>query len=136
MTNDGQRSPSQFDGVWHGSRITADERHVSRFNGDISSGPDREADIGGGQRGRIVDSVADHADSAAGRLQRADDVGLLAGQSFGFDQRDAEFVRDVFYNGQPIAADEAGVDVQMSQRGVASDAVDRTRSSAARTPRT
>ena len=54
------------------ARIAADERDVGRLDGDVGAGPDRDAEIGLGQRRRVVDAVADHRHGPAARLEPRD----------------------------------------------------------------
>ena len=51
------------------------------LDGDVGAGADRQAEVGLGERGRVVDAVADHRDDAALGLQPADDVDLVAGST-------------------------------------------------------
>jgi hypothetical protein len=48
-------------------------------NGDVSAGAHDDAEIGLGQRGGIIDPVADHGDHPALGPQMAHDLGLLPG---------------------------------------------------------
>ena len=45
-------------------RVTLHEDHVRRLHRDVRSCADRDADVGLGQRRRVVDAVADHPDDA------------------------------------------------------------------------
>ena len=46
-------------------QVVAHERDVGRFEGGVAAdGAHHDADIGGGQRRRVVDAVADHRDTA------------------------------------------------------------------------
>ena len=64
-----------------------------RLDRDIRSGADRDADVRAGERGRVVDAVADHRDRAAVLLQAGHDIRLLPGQHLGEDLVDAELLR-------------------------------------------
>ena len=48
--------------------VATDQRDVGRLDGDVGTAADGEADVGGGQRRRVVDAVADHADLGAVRF--------------------------------------------------------------------
>ena len=63
---------------------------------DVGARPDRDADVGPGERRRVVDPVADHRDDPAVGLQLLDDRGLVAGQDLGADalRRDPDPGRD------------------------------------------
>ena len=56
--------------------------------------PMAQAEVGLGERGGVVDAVADHRDDAAFGLQAPDDVGLLGRQDLGDDLVDADLGRD------------------------------------------
>ena len=45
--------------------IALQQRHAGAFHGDVGAGAHGDADIGGGQRRRVVDAVAGHGDDAA-----------------------------------------------------------------------
>ena len=64
------------------------------LDGDVGAGAHGEAEVGLGQRGGVVDAVADHRDDAAFGLQAADDVGLVGGQDLGDDLVDADLGGD------------------------------------------
>ena len=44
----------------HAARIAADERHVRRLDRDVGAAPDRDPEVGRGERRCVVDPVADH----------------------------------------------------------------------------
>src|SRR3546814_16267275 len=66
----------------------------SALGGDIGSRAHRDADVGGGERGSVVDPVACHGDDPALLAQPLDDRALLVGEDIGFDVVDAEAPRD------------------------------------------
>ena len=49
----------------HEARVAADERDVGRLDRDVGAGADGDAQVGLGERRRVVDAVADHRDPAA-----------------------------------------------------------------------
>ena len=53
------------------------------LDGDVGAGAHREAEVGLGQRGGVVDAVADHRDDAALALQVGDRVDLVGRQHLG-----------------------------------------------------
>ena len=66
----------QHPGVQH-VQILFQQDHVGRVLGHVHGAVDRDADIRGMQRGRIVDAVAQIADHVAAPLEREDDAVLL-----------------------------------------------------------
>ena len=48
-----------------GARIAADQRHVGCLDRDVGAGADGDAEVGSGERRRVVDPVADHRDDGA-----------------------------------------------------------------------
>jgi hypothetical protein len=44
--------------VGHQRRVAAHQRDAGRMHGHVGAGGHRDAHVGGGQRGRIVDAVA------------------------------------------------------------------------------
>ena len=62
-------------------------------HGHVGAGAHGDADIGGGQRRRVVDAVAGHGDHAALAAQPLDDRALVLGQHLGLDLGDAEPAR-------------------------------------------
>ena len=53
-------------------RVAAQEDGVSGFTGKIGAGADGETGVGLGERGGVVDAVADHGDGTALGLEGAD----------------------------------------------------------------
>ena len=64
------------------------------FDRDIRARSDRDADIGGRQRRRIVDAVADKGHFPAAGGEPPDRVHLAVGEDFGDHLIDAEASRD------------------------------------------
>ena len=77
-----------------GAQVAGDQREVGGLDGDVGAGADREAEVGLGERGRVVDAVADHRDDAAFALQAADHVRLVGGHDLGDDLVDADLGGD------------------------------------------
>ena len=63
------RAAADRDGGGDVERVGAHEHDVGGLDGDVGAGADRDADVGLGERGRVVDAVADHRDLAAGLLE-------------------------------------------------------------------
>lgn len=59
---------------------------VGGFDGDVGAGADREANVGGGERGCVVDTVTDHSDAVTLGLQALDLGGFVLGEHFGQDR--------------------------------------------------
>ena len=70
-----------------------------------------------GQRGGVVDAVADHADPAALGLQAADLAGLVLGQHLGQHPADADLAGDRGGGAGVVAGDHDDVDAEPAQRG-------------------
>ena len=52
-----------------GAQVAGDQRQVGGLDRDVGAGADRQAEVGLGERGRVVDAVADHRHDAALGLQ-------------------------------------------------------------------
>ena len=65
--------------------IALQQRDAGAFHRDVGAGAHGDADIGGGQRRRVVDAVAGHRDDPPGLLQLCDHRALLIGQHLGLD---------------------------------------------------
>ena len=97
LMRDVERAPAERDRV--GDTVDPVDEHdgVGGLRRDgCSSRAHRDSDIGEGERGRVVDPVADHHDRAQfrSRLERSDDVELLLGRLVGVDAVDAEPLPD------------------------------------------
>ena len=75
-------------------RSPRDEREVGGLDRDVGAGADRQAEVGLGERGRVVDAVADHRDGAALALQALDHVGLVGGHDLGDHLVDPDLLGD------------------------------------------
>ena len=81
--------------VWRDSRrartmpaqVAFDERHARAFHRDVGPGAHRDADVGRGQRRRVVDAVAGHRDRPALGLQLRARPQLVGGQHFRHGRR-------------------------------------------------
>ena len=72
-----QRGAREPDRVGGAAQVAGDQRQVGGLDRDVGAGADRQPEVRGGQRGRVVDAVAGHRDHAALGLQAPDHVGLL-----------------------------------------------------------
>ncbi len=61
----GEGLPAQADAVRHHRKALVEQDDGGRLLGDIDRGVDRDADVGGVQRGGVVDPVAEEADDVA-----------------------------------------------------------------------
>ena len=83
--------------------VAAEQRDAGALDRHVGAGAHRDADIGGGERGRVVDAVARHGDDAAVAPQLLDRGALLVRQHLGFDLADAELARDRLRGGAVVA---------------------------------
>ena len=73
-----ERAPALEHAVVQHRKVVLEQDDVGRLLGDVGGAVDRDADVGGVQRRRIVDAVAEEADDVAAPLQRQDDPVLSA----------------------------------------------------------
>ena len=74
--------------------IAFDEREAGTLHGDIGARAHRNADIGFGQRGSIIDAIPGHRDHTAFAFEAPNDGVLLIGQYVRFHLSDAELGGD------------------------------------------
>ena len=85
------RRAAQPPGAHDAAQVAFDERDAGALHRDVGAGAHGDADIGRGQRGRIVDAVAGHRHAAALAACSALDLRLLLlGQDFRHHFVDAE----------------------------------------------
>ncbi len=72
--------PGQADRVGHGAQVAADQGQVGGLDGGVGAGAHGQAQVGLGERGGVVDPVADHGHDAARGLEPLDGGQLAAGQ--------------------------------------------------------
>jgi hypothetical protein len=65
------RGPRQVDGSDDGERLAAQQHRVSGLAGEIGAGAHRDSSVCLGQRGGVVDAIADHGDLVSRGLQTA-----------------------------------------------------------------
>ncbi len=96
LADDRHGAAREVDAAGDARDVAADQRDVGRFDRDVGAAADGEADVGGGQRRRVVDAVADHADLVAFFLQALRiSSSLSAGVARAITSIDADFARDV-----------------------------------------
>jgi hypothetical protein len=71
-----------------------DQRHVGGLDGHVRSRANRDADVGLGERGGVVDPVAHHRHQLPLVLEPADLQGLVLGQDLGQHAGDADLAGD------------------------------------------
>ena len=76
------------------AQVAGGERQVRCLLGDIGTGPDRHAEVRLGQRGSVVESVANHRDGAAGALQAGNRVDLAVRSDIRQDLVDPDLCGD------------------------------------------
>ena len=82
LMNVGQSRAAHADGGGDVGQAALHEHDVRGVDGDVRACADGDADIGPGERGRVVDAVADHGHSAL-LPELPDDLGLAVGQHAG-----------------------------------------------------
>ncbi len=92
------------------SRVT---RALDRNVGSDAHG---DADIGGGERRRVVHGVSRHGDDAAFLAQARDDLALVFRQDFRIDFRDAELAGDSVSRGLVVPGQHHHPDALVEQR--------------------
>ena len=73
-------------------RVRVEIDHVARFLGGLRAGVHRHADIGLGERGRVVGAVAGHRDEVARLLLLADECELVLRRGLGEEVIDARLL--------------------------------------------
>ena len=91
-------------------RSPFEQRDAGALDRDVRAGAHRDADIGGRERGRVVDAVARHRDHAALAPQLLDHGALLIRQHLGLDLGDAELARDRLRRGAIVAGQHDDAD--------------------------
>ena len=92
-----------------------DEGEVGRRHRDVRAGAHRDAEIGGRERGGVVDAVADHADRPALALEPSDRVELVLRRDFGEDLRDADLGRDLVGDRCAVAGEQDRFEPELAQ---------------------
>ena len=100
-------------------RIAVEIDHVAGLARGLGAGLHRDADIGLGQRGRVVGAVAAHRDQAAFGLDLADIVELVLRRGLGDVIVDAGLGGDGGGGDAVVAGDHDGADAHVAQGGEA-----------------
>ena len=91
------------------SGIGLHQADLGCFEGDVGAGAHGEGEVGLGERGGVVDAVADHCDSLSGVADFFDDRCFFFGESSGSDVCDANLIGDGPRGLLGVAADDHGV---------------------------
>ena len=102
-------------GVRGGPQVVADQRQVGRLDRDVGAGAHGEAQVGLGQRGGVVDAVADHRDHAALLLQPAYLGHLALGRHPGDHVVDPDLGRDGPGGALVVAGQQDGPQPEVAQ---------------------
>ena len=103
MPDVAHRRAGQRSGTRNAGKIAFDQSNPGALHGDVSPGAHRHADIGLGERRRIVHAVTGHCHGVPLASQAADNRIFLFGQNLGFDLGNAEPSGDGLCRG-PIVA--------------------------------
>ena len=112
-----QGAAGQADGVGGRAQVAPDQGDVAGLDGHVGAGAHGQAQVGLGQRGGVVDTVADHGDDPALGLQPADDVELVLGQDLGDDLVDADLAGDRPGRGGVVAGQQDRGEAERPQLG-------------------
>ena len=103
-------------------KLTLHQHDICRVNRDIRAGADGDADIRTGERGRVVDAVADHGDLAL-FLQSTDDAFLALGEDARDDLVYAHLTPDGTGGALVVAGQHDDADAHVAQSGDGGGAV-------------
>ena len=97
--------------------IAADERDARALDGHVGPRPHRDAHVGRGQRGRVVDAVARHRDDPALALQPRHGLGLPGRKHARDDLVDAELLRHGLGRRLRVAREHHDANPEVVHRG-------------------
>ena len=100
-------------------RVAVEVDHVAGLARRLGAGVHREADVGLGERRRVVGAVAAHGDQAAARLLPADQGELVLRRRLGEEIVDPGFGRDRCGGQRVVAGDHDRADAHPAQLGEA-----------------
>ena len=98
------------------ARVRRGEDDTGRFDGDVGACADREADVGAGECGCVVDAVTDHCNGATLALEVFDSGVLVVREDFGVDVVDAELGSDAVGDRLRVAGDHHDTDAAVVER--------------------
>ncbi len=92
-------------GIDDASQIATHQHHIAGLDGNIGASADRNAHVGLGQSGRIIDPVPHKSDALALRLETPDLCRFLVGQYLSENLLDANLSGDSIGSGTVIAGE-------------------------------
>ena len=98
-------------------QVVAEQDQVRGADRHVGAGAEGQPEVGRGERGRVVDAVADHRHLVPGRLKAGDDGGLPVRQRPGDDLVDAHRAGDGLRGGLVVAGQQDGVQPERAQLG-------------------
>ena len=112
-----QRGPGQPDRVRDDAQVVPQQDQVRGADRHVGARAERQAQVGGGQRGPVVDPVPGHGHPAAPGLQALDHRHLVARQRAGDHLIGADLGRDRLGDGLAVAGQQHRAQAQPAQRG-------------------
>src|SRR5690606_34347600 len=110
-------APADFQGGGYQARVAAHQGDAGGLHGHVGAAAHGDADIRGGQRRRIVDTVPDHGYGVSVAFECGDMRGLVGWQYLGMYPVDAEQTADVAGTAGVVTADQMALDVACVQAG-------------------
>ena len=109
-----QGRTAQAHGSGHIAETAVHQDNIRTVDGHIGSGADGDADVGPGQGGGVVDSVADHGDHAA-LLKLSDDRFLPVGQDVGYHPVNPGLRTDGFGGTRVVTGQHTDLDAHLPE---------------------
>ncbi len=98
------------------AQVAFDQRDAGALHRHVGAGAHRDADVGGGQRGRIVDAVAGHRDDAALRAQALHHLLLLRRHDVGLERVQPQLGGHRLRGGSAVAGEHDHAHALVAQR--------------------
>jgi hypothetical protein len=112
----GDRRLGELAGAHDAAQISLHEDHFPARHRHVGAGPHGDADVGLGQRGRVVDAVARHRHATAFGLQPGDQGELVGGRDLAADFIQPQLRPDRFRRREPVARGHDDADALVAQR--------------------
>lgn len=126
--DDTVRPPSKSEDRGHCGQIITDDDDIGSLQRQIRTGAaHRDPNLGRSERGRVVDPVADHSDSATASVQGGNGVRFALREQFSMDVNDAHVGRDAFRGFCVVTGQQDGTHSIASQSDHAGGRVDALR---------
>ena len=106
---------AEADGFLDAAQVAFEQRNAGAFHRHIGAGAHRDADIGRGERGRVVDTVPGHRDDVALLAQFANSFVFVLRLDAGFHLIDAELLRDGARGAFVVAGEHDDFDTELMQ---------------------